>query len=105
MANVWARLLQVCETLKDAGHTTSRLKSLLEAITFSRYSCHLPELHDLTISKRCLGAVVDDLTGKMKQAEQLTFFDVGHLHYILEYGDVWDRVFSGGALFCIYSRV
>ena len=90
--------------LKGAGHSTSRLKSLLEAITFSRYSFHIQDLHDLTISKRCLGAVVDDLPGKVKQAEPLTVADVRHLHYVLEHGDVWDKVFSGGALFCIYSR-
>ena len=92
------------KTLKGAGHSTSRLKSLLEAITFSRYSFHLQDLHDLTISKRCLGAVVDDLPGKVKQAEPLTVADVRHLLYVLEQGDVWDKVFSGGALFCIYSR-
>ena len=41
---------------------------------------------------------------KVKQAEPLTVSDVRHLHYVLEHGDVWDKVFSGGALLCIYSR-
>ena len=92
------------KTLKSAGHSTSRLKSLLEAVTFCRYSFHLPELHDLTVSKRCLGAVVDDLPGKVKQAEPLTVSDVKRLHWVLEHGNVWDKVFSGAALFCIYAR-
>ena len=92
------------KTLKSAGHSTSRLKSLLEAVTFCRYSFHLPELHDLTVSKRCLGAVVDDLPGKVKQAEPLTVSDVKRLHWVLKHENVWDKVFSGAALFCIYAR-
>ena len=92
------------KTLKSAGHSTSSLKSLLEAVTFSRYSFHLPELHELTVSRRCLGAVVDELPGKVKQAEPLTVADVKRLHWVLEHGEVWDKVFSGSALFCIYSR-
>ena len=91
------------KTLRSAGHSTSRLKSLLEAVTFCRYSFHLPKLHDLTVSQRCLGAVVDNLSGKVK-AEPLTVSDVKQLHWVLEHGNVWDRVFSGAALFCIYAR-
>ena len=69
------------KTLRSAGHSTSRLKSLLEAVTFCRYSFHLPKLHDLTVSQRCLGAVVDNLSGKVKQAEPLTVSDVKQLHW------------------------
>ena len=66
---------RLLKTLRSAGHYTSRLKSPKEAVTFCRYSFHLPALHDLTVSKRCLGADVDDWPGKVKQAEPLTVSD------------------------------
>ena len=55
-------------------------------------------------SKRCLGAVVDDLPGKVHQAEPLTVSDVKRLHWVLEHRSVWDRIFSGAALFCMHAR-
>eukprot|EP00435_Cladocopium_sp_Y103_P033307 s2858_g8.t1 len=92
------------KTLKLAGHPASRLKSVLESVTFCRYSFDIPDLHELTVSKRCLGAVVDGVQGKVQQAAPLTVSDVECLHWHLEHGELWNKVFSGAALFCIYSR-
>ena len=64
----------------------------------------VPDLHDLTVSKRCMGAMVDDLPSKVKQSAPLTVLDVKRLHRVLEHGNVWDRVFSGATLFCFHSR-
>jgi hypothetical protein len=79
------------KTLRSAGHPTSSLKSLLEADTSGGYSFHLPEVHELTISHQWLGAVMDELQGEVKQAEQLTVADVKRWHWGLEHGDVWDK--------------
>ena len=84
LAFVGTRFLQVSEDVEKRRSFTSSL----EAVTFSRYSFHLPELHELTFSRRCLGAVVDELPGKVKQAEPLTVADVKRSHWVLEHGEV-----------------
>ena len=97
-------MYRIIKTLKMSGNSTSRLKSVLEAITFCRYAFNIMDLHDITVSRRCLGAVGGDVTGKVNQAAPLTVSDVWHLHMCLCNGGTWDRVFCGAALFCIYAR-
>ena len=95
-------MYRIIKTLKMSGSSASRLKSMLEAITFCRYSFNIVDLHDITVSRRCLGAVGSDVTGKVNQAAPLTVADVWHLHMCLTNSSTWDRVFCGAALFCIY---
>ena len=45
------------KTLKAAGFKSSRLKGVLEACTLCRYAFNIESLHDLTNSRRCLGAI------------------------------------------------
>lgn len=97
-------MYRLVKTLKAVGTSSSCLKSVLEAITFCRYSFDVPDLHDITVSKRCLGAIGDAVPGKVKQAAPLTVADVQKLHECLQSGDTWNRVFCGAALFCIFSR-
>ncbi|CAL1150630.1 unnamed protein product [Cladocopium goreaui] len=95
---------RIIKTLHSSGNSTSRLKSILEAITFCRYSFDIEDLHPITVSKRCLGATGGDVANKLNQAAPLTVADIWQLHLCLDTGDAWDRVFSGAALFCIYAR-
>ena len=95
---------RLLKTLKQAGNSMSKLKAVLEAVTFCRYSFAVPDLHDLTVSKRCMGAIADGAVGKVNQADPLSVRDIERLHEVLEVGHVWDRTFAGAALFCTYSR-
>ena len=72
------------KTLKAAGAKSSRLKSVLEAVTLSRFTCNIDELHELTCSRRCYGAIA---AGPLEKASKL-------LHEVLEgSSDLWDIVF------------
>jgi hypothetical protein len=97
-------MYRIIKTLHSSGNSTSRLKSILEAITFCRYSFDIEDLHPITVSKRCLGATGGDVANKLNQAAPLTVADIWQLHLCLDTGDAWDRVFSGAALFRIYAR-
>lgn len=94
----------VLKQLRHDGHSSSRLKSVIEAITFVRYSFQIDVLHGITTSKRCLGAVRPDPTSKVNQAEALMVSDIETLHSILANANAWDSAFAGACLFCIYSR-
>ena len=48
-------MYRIIMTLHSSGNSTSRLKSILGAITFCRYSFDIEDLHPITVSKRCLG--------------------------------------------------
>lgn len=94
----------VLKQLKHDGYSSSRLKSVIEAITFVRYSFQIDTLHGITTSKRCLGAVRPDPAGKVNQAESLSVSDIEMLHSILTNAASWDSAFAGACLFCVYSR-
>ena len=93
------------KTLKAAGFKSSRLKGVLEACTLCRYAFNIESLHDLTNSRRCLGAIAMAPMEKANQAAPLKVSEVQMLHDALESSqDIWDRVAAGAFLFCIYSR-
>eukprot|EP00435_Cladocopium_sp_Y103_P046199 s2776_g13.t1 len=92
------------KVLRQRGHSCSKLKSVLEAITFVRYPFQIDVLHPLTCSKRCAGAVMPEPVGRILQAEPLRVKDLERLHGVLDSGDLWDRVFAGACLFCAYAR-
>ena len=88
---------RIIKTLHSAGNCNNSSKSILNAVTFCRYSLDIVDLHPITVSKRCLGAAGIDFLNKLNQASPLTVADIWHLHACLENGDAWDRVFSGTA--------
>ena len=94
---------RIIKTLHSSGNSTSRLKSILEAITFCRYSFDIEDLRLITVNKRCLGATGGDVANKLNQAALLTVADIWQSHLCLNTGNAWNRVFSGAALFCIYA--
>ena len=98
-------LYSLLKVLKSTGQKASRLKSVMEALTFCRYVFNIEELHALTVSKRCYGAISSGPVNRAKQAAPLSVRDLMCLHDILETSDdVWDRVMAGSSLFCVYAR-
>lgn len=94
---------QLLKTLKSTC-SQSRLKSIVEAVTFCRFSFQISDVRELVESKRCAGVAARELGAKVLQAEPLRVNDVCTLRDILEHGHIWDRAFAGACLFCIYSR-
>ena len=98
-------LYSLFKTLKAAGNTCSRMKGIMEALTFCRYVFDIDELHKSISSKRCHGVISAGPLGKANQAEPLTVANLERLHAILEgTGGAWDKLASGAFLFCVYSR-
>ena len=98
-------LYSLLKTLKSSGFTSSRLKGVLEALTLCRHVFNLDEIHDLTVSKRCFGAIATGPVEKAKQAAPLKMADLISLHETLAGSkDPWDKVMAGACLFCVYSR-
>ena len=95
---------QLLKTLRSSLVTPSRLKSVVEAVTFCRFSFQISDFQQLVESKRCMGVTNPDPGRKPQQAEPLTVRDVCLLHEIQDSGQVWDRAFAGACLFCIYAR-
>ena len=54
-----------------------------------RYSVAIPDLHDLTVSKRCMGTIADEAAGKVNLADPLSVRDIESLHEVLEVSHVW----------------
>ena len=99
------KLYSLFKTLKAAGNTCSRMKGVMEALTFCRYVFDIDELHKSISSKRCHGVISAGPLGKASQADPLTVANLERLHAILEgSGDAWDKLASGAFLFCVYSR-
>ena len=100
-----SELYSLLKVLKDTGQTASRLKGVMEALTFCRYVFNIEPLHPLTVSKRCYGAISSGPVNRANQAAPLAVRDLVKLHEILESSDdMWDRVMAGSSLFCVYAR-
>ena len=81
------------------------MKGVLEALTLCRHVFNLDAIHNITVSKRCYGAIATGPIEKAKQAAALKVADLISLHETLEGSqDPWDRVMAGACLFCVYSR-
>ena len=100
-----SELYSLLKTLKSAGCTCSRMKGVVEALTFCRFVFGIEELHKSVVSKRCHGVIAAGPMGKANQADPLTVANLEQLHTTLEgKGDIWDRLISGAFIFCVYAR-
>lgn len=98
-------LYSLLKTLRASGTTCSRLKGIMEALTFCRYVFGIDDLQRAITSKRCYGAIASGPVGKANQAAPLTVADLERLHSILESdANTWDKLACGSFLFCVYSR-
>ena len=94
------------KVLKNTGQRASRLKGVMEALTFCRYIFNIDELQTLIVSKCCYGAISGGPVNRANQAAPLSVRDLVWLHETLESSkDVWGRMMAGAALFCTLWQV
>ena len=90
---------------RELGAPTSRLKGYMQAVTFCRFVLDLKELDPVINSARCRGTTKPKNVVEKNQASPLRVDEVRQLHDCLMNGaELWDRMFSGAALFCLYAR-
>lgn len=83
----------------------SRLKGYMQAITFCRFVLDISELEVVINSARCRGTTKPKGVVEKNQASPLKVEEVRLLHSNLENNsEIWNRMFSGAALFCLYAR-
>ena len=92
-----------CE--KEKGAPPCRLKGCVQAVTFCRFALDMPELDEVVNSARCKSTTKPKQAVEKNLASPLLVKEVLRLHEVLEgSGDQWNMLFSGAALFCLYSR-
>ncbi len=90
---------------RDLGEKKSRLKSLLEAVTFVRHMFNIVSLDDCTKSRRCMGVATSTEASIVKQAPPLMLVHLRAVHSLLDSNDdPWEVCFCGMVLFCVYGR-
>ena len=90
---------------RNAGAPASRLKGLMQAVTFCRYVLDMSDLEETINSARCKGTTRQTNITEKIQAAPLMVKEVRLLHEVLSKGeDIWFRLFAGAALFCLYAR-
>lgn len=90
---------------REAGAPPSRLKSLLEAITFVRHIFGVTTLEDCVKSRRCMGVATPKELEITRQAPPLRVEHLKALHHVMENEeDPWNIAFTGMVLFCVYGR-
>ena len=90
---------------RDGGAPGSRLKGVLEAVVFSRHVLGVIEFDEIMKSRRCSGAAYVGGNHVIRQSTPLTVKQIVRFHEVLKNDEqIWNRLFAGMALFCIYSR-
>ncbi len=90
---------------RNLGAPSSRFKGYMQAVTFCRFVLDMTELDETVNSARCKGMTKQKKVSEKKLASPLLVKEVKILHDMLTSGsDVWQRLFAGAALFCLYSR-
>ena len=90
---------------RSAGAPASRLKGLMQAVTFCRFVLDLTDLEETVNSARCRGTTRQTNIAEKNQAAPLKVKEVQLPHEVLSKGeDIWFRLFAGAALFCLYAR-
>ena len=99
------QLYQALSQMRSAGCKPSRIKGVVEAVTFCRFIFNISKLQECVNSRRCLGVERGLPTDLPCQAAPLTVSQLTELHSVVKNSsDPWDRVFAGAVLFCVYSR-
>ena len=90
---------------RDLGAKKSRLKSLLEAVTFVRHIFNIVSLDECTKSRRCMGVATSTEVSVVKQAPLMMLVHLKAVHSLLDSSDdPWEVCFCGRVLFCVYGR-
>ena len=92
--------------LRDNGCVPSRMKGILEALSFTMYVFEIPSLEPLCKSRRCHGVASRKSNGPSRQADPLKVAELRCIHECLqdEVEDLWNRLAAGAILFAVYSR-
>ena len=84
-------LYQCLAAERRGGSKPSKIRGMLEAVTFCRFTFGLDALDVCVKSKRCRGVGRRDPTEVLKQAPPLKVCELERLHAILQEGeDPWD---------------
>ena len=90
---------------RKAGAPASRLKSLIEALTFTKHMFGISSLDACINSRRCTGVAMRPLDQVLKQAPPLQVVHIRAIHEVLASDEEpWNRCLAGMVLFCIYGR-
>ena len=91
---------------QDQNVSPSRLEGVLESLRFCQYVLDIPELAELTSSRRCAGAAASKRSGPKRQASPFTVSELRTLHRLVcsDEENLWDRIFSGSILLMVYTR-
>ena len=90
---------------RDAQAPCSRMKSLLEAVTFVRHMFGVEYLDGCTKSRRCLGVATPRQVNIINQAPPLKVEHLLAVHHVIDTDeDAWNVCFAGMVLFCVYGR-
>ena len=99
------RLYNYLSDSRTGGAKASQLKALREALVFVRHIFGIERLQAFASSRRCAGASKPSPKAR-KRAPPLKVSEIKFLHLLLEDNDapLWDRMFAGAALACLYMR-
>lgn len=90
---------------RNNGAPPSRLKGAYESPVFARHVLGVEQFQPLIESRRCLGACGNDPFHVIKQASPLSVKQLFVLHGVLASDhELWNQMFAGMALFCVYAR-
>ena len=90
---------------KAGGAKPSQLAALREALIFVRFVFDLPSLDTIVKSRRISGITRRGAKRGRTKAHPLRVCDLEVLHTLLESADsLWDKLFSGACLACLYMR-
>ena len=91
---------------QDQNVSPSRLEGVLESLRFCQHVLDIPELAELTSSRRCAGAAASKRGGPKRQASPFTVAELQTLHRMVcsNEENLWDRIFAGSVLLMVYTR-
>ncbi|CAE7843517.1 unnamed protein product [Symbiodinium sp. KB8] len=90
---------------KAGGAKPSQLAALREALIFVRFVFDVPSLDPIVKSRRILGITRRGAKRGRMKAHPLRVCDFEVLHTLLESASsMWDKLFSGACLACLYMR-
>ena len=99
-------LYQFLVEQQDKSVAPTRLAGVLESLRFCQHVLDIPELANLTSSRRCSGAAATKRGGVRRQASPFTVIELQVLHKMVCSIDenLWDRIFCGTVLMMVYTR-
>lgn len=101
-----ADLYSFLDNERNNGAPASRSQSIIQSLLFVQHVIGVPELAELTTSRRCLGVTGRRETGPRRQADPFRLTELQTFHLVLSdvSRDLWDRCLAGMILLTVYCR-